>query len=104
MPDQIESNPATAMTTRCRGARANSSLRPRQVQRAGRRERETWMFPFQNVRSAWLAKTRGSEREAKMSRTAALLAWQNGGRPLWTARSYAALARAGYMKNPIVYR
>ena len=42
--------------------------------------------------------------EAKASRTGAMVALHSAGRPVWTARNYAALARAGYMKNPVVYR
>ncbi len=42
--------------------------------------------------------------EAKASRTGALVALHSAGRPAWTARNYPALARAGYMRNPVVYR
>ena len=42
--------------------------------------------------------------DAKMSRTGALVALHSAGRPAWTARNYAALVRAGYMRNPVVYR
>src|SRR5438067_4249526 len=42
--------------------------------------------------------------EAKSSRTARLIAFENGGRARWTPRDYAALAREGYVKNAIVYR
>ena len=42
--------------------------------------------------------------EAKASRTGALLALFTEGRPRWTPRDYAALAREGYQKNPIAYR
>jgi HK97 family phage portal protein len=41
-------------------------------------------------------------REVKASRTA--LAFTITGRPVWTPRDYAALAREGYLKNPIVHR
>ena len=37
--------------------------------------------------------------EAKTSRTGAIVALHQAGRPVWTSRNYAALARAGYMKN-----
>lgn len=40
----------------------------------------------------------------KASATAALIAMQTHGRPAWTPRDYAALAREGYAKNAIVYR
>jgi HK97 family phage portal protein len=42
--------------------------------------------------------------EAKVSRTAQLIALQSGGRARWTPRDYAALAREGYMANAIVHR
>ena len=35
---------------------------------------------------------------------AALIAFQSQGRPAWTPRDYAALAREGFAKNAIVYR
>ena len=42
--------------------------------------------------------------EAKASRTARVIAFDGGGVARWTPRDYAALARAGYAKNAIVYR
>ncbi len=42
--------------------------------------------------------------ETKSSRTAKLLAFENGGRARWTPRDYAALAREGYLANAIVHR
>jgi HK97 family phage portal protein len=42
--------------------------------------------------------------ETKSSRTARLIAFENGGRPRWTPRDYAALAREGYVGNAIVHR
>src|SRR5207344_1877357 len=42
--------------------------------------------------------------EQKASRTARLVALEHGGRPRWTPRDYAALAREGYARNAIVYR
>jgi HK97 family phage portal protein len=42
--------------------------------------------------------------ESKASRTAAVFAWQGLGRPVWTPRDYAALAREGYQRNPVVHR
>jgi len=33
-----------------------------------------------------------------------LVALHSAGRPAWTLRDYAALARAGFLRNPIVYR
>jgi HK97 family phage portal protein len=43
-------------------------------------------------------------REGKASRTGAVVALHSAGRPVWTPRNYAALTRAGYLRNPIVYR
>jgi HK97 family phage portal protein len=53
---------------------------------------------------AWKRVRAGAAPETKASRTGALIAVHSAGRPVWTARNYAALARAGYMKNPVVYR
>lgn len=48
---------------------------------------------------------RASSRvEEKASRTGALVALFSQGRPRWTPRDYAALAREGYAKNPIAFR
>jgi phage portal protein BeeE len=45
-----------------------------------------------------------SAPEAKMSRTAQVIALESGGRARWTPRDYAALAREGYVQNAIVHR
>ncbi len=45
-----------------------------------------------------------SAPEDKASKAGAIIALHSAGRPVWTPRTYAALARAGYMKNPVVYR
>ena len=42
--------------------------------------------------------------EAKSSPVARLIALEHGGRPRWTPRGYAPLAREGYARNAIVYR
>ena len=42
--------------------------------------------------------------EEKASRTAPLIAFASGGRPVWSPRDYAALAREGYLRTPVVYR
>src|SRR3954470_8653986 len=42
--------------------------------------------------------------ELKASRTARLVAFENGGRARWTPRDYTALAREGYLANAIVHR
>ena len=51
-----------------------------------------------------LAADGASPAEAKASRTAALIAFDGRGRPAWTPRDYAALAREGFARNAIVYR
>jgi HK97 family phage portal protein len=50
--------------------------------------------------------TRGASAppEAKASATGRLIAFHAQGNPVWTPRDYAALAREGYQKNPVVYR
>ena len=40
----------------------------------------------------------------KSSLTGPVVAIASAGRPVWTARTYTALIRAGYLRNPIVYR
>jgi HK97 family phage portal protein len=42
--------------------------------------------------------------EAKASRAGAAVALYLAGRPVWTPRDYAALAREGFQKNPVVHR
>jgi HK97 family phage portal protein len=42
--------------------------------------------------------------ETKSSRTARLVAFENGGRARWSPRDYPTLAREGYLANAIVHR
>src|SRR3954471_6513957 len=42
--------------------------------------------------------------ETTASRAGAAVALYVAGRPVWTPRDYAALAREGYMRNPVVHR
>lgn len=42
--------------------------------------------------------------DVKASRTGALIAVHQTGKARWTPRDYAALAREGYARNPVVYR
>jgi HK97 family phage portal protein len=49
-------------------------------------------------------KTMFGSPESKSSRTAQVLAFENGGRARWTPRDYAALAREGYLANAVVHR
>jgi len=46
---------------------------------------------------------RGAE-ERKATRTGPLIALHGAGRPVWTPRDYAALAREGFARNAIVFR
>lgn len=55
------------------------------------------MFPFSRP-------PRLRPSEAKASRTAALVALLSQGRPRWTPRDYASLAREGFARNAIAYR
>ena len=52
----------------------------------------------------WKDKLSGASPEAKASRAGTVIALHTAGRPVWTPRTYAALARAGYLKNPVAYR
>ncbi|MDP2116283.1 MAG: phage portal protein [Brevundimonas sp.] len=47
---------------------------------------------------------RGSAPEIKDSRVGPLIALTSGGRPRWTPRDYAHLAREGFGKNAVAYR
>ena len=42
--------------------------------------------------------------DRKLSRTGPLVAVYAGGRPVWTPRDYAALAREGFLRNAVVFR
>ena len=57
-------------------------------------------LPFRNL----FARSAPARLDEKASRTGALVALFSQGRPRWTPRDYAALAREGYAKNPIAYR
>ena len=50
------------------------------------------------------SEARAPAPDVKASRTGAVIALHTAGRPVWTPRTYAALTRAGFMKNPVVYR
>lgn len=55
----------------------------------------------------WRGRAAARERssvEHKASRTGGMIAFSVPGRPVWTPRDYAALAREGYVRNPVVYR
>ncbi len=54
--------------------------------------------------SSFLAPFRPRPPEAKASRTAALFALLAQGRPRWSPRDYASLAREGFARNAIAYR
>jgi len=46
----------------------------------------------------------GDPPERKASKTRRLVAIASGGRPAWTSRDYASLAREGFARNPVAYR
>ena len=46
----------------------------------------------------------GAAPEAKASRAAPMVALNGVGRPQWSPRDVAALAREGFVKNPVAYR
>ncbi|GAA6157483.1 phage portal protein [Pyruvatibacter sp. HU-CL02332] len=60
------------------------------------------LFPWLSRRT--FSKTPARMPETKASRTGPVVALHLQGRPRWTPRDYAALAREGLEKNPIVYR
>jgi HK97 family phage portal protein len=47
---------------------------------------------------------RGAAPEAKASAVAPVLSLHTQGRPRWSPRDYGAMARAGFMTNPVAYR
>lgn len=53
---------------------------------------------------SFLRSSRLRPAEAKASRTAALVALLAQGRPRWTPRDYASLAREGFARNAVAYR
>ena len=60
---------------------------------------------FQWIRERGARRTAApAAAEAKASRAGALVALHGTGRAVWTPRNYAALARAGYLRNPVVNR
>ena len=62
-------------------------------------------IPFLAPRGSAAEPVRPPEsHEAKASATGPLIAFQSAGRPAWTPRNYAALAREGYAGNAIAYR
>ncbi len=58
-----------------------------------------WNRLYGGVRAASL-----DQFAQKASKTGALVALHSQGQPVWTPRDYAALAREGFARNPVVYR
>ena len=57
-----------------------------------------WTWP-------WASRPRGTNaHEAKAAQTPGFVALHMQGDALWTRRDYAALAREGYLRNPVVHR
>ena len=48
--------------------------------------------------------SRDAKQAAASPTSAGLVAWHGQAEPRWTRADYAALAREGYMRNPVVYR
>ena len=61
---------------------------------------EDWQARFAQAE----ASSRAVAIDRKASKAGAVIAIHSAGRPVWTPRTFAALTRAGYMKNAIVYR
>jgi HK97 family phage portal protein len=62
-------------------------------------------MPLRSLAAAlWRAPTRLPAPTTKASATASLIALHHTGQPVWSPRDYAAFAREGYARNPIVYR
>lgn len=57
-----------------------------------------------NAFESLFSNTKQSTLEEKASRTGPLLALHGQSQPVWSSRNYAALAREGYARNPVVYR
>ena len=51
-----------------------------------------------------IGRRREAVPETKQSAVGAVIALQHIGRPVWTPRDYASLAREGFAQNPVVYR
>lgn len=56
-----------------------------------------WLFPSASTPVA-------APPEAKTSAAGALIALHLQGQPIWTPRNYEALAKEGFLRNPIAYR
>src|SRR3954468_12579469 len=48
--------------------------------------------------------SRDAKQAAASPTSAGLVAWHGHAEPRWTRADYAALAREGYMRNPVVHR
>lgn len=56
------------------------------------------------IRWPWSTRGKDARLERKQTVLGGLVALHGHGEPSWTQRSYASLAREGYMRNPIVHR
>jgi len=63
-----------------------------------------WTWPWSRDRANDAARPVGSAVEQKAGPLGGLVAFHGQGEPRWTRRDYAALAREGFMRNPIVHR
>src|SRR3954454_1366951 len=61
-------------------------------------------FAFTGIAMLHLLSRFRRPAETKASRAGAAVALYVAGRPVWTPRDYAALAREGFQRNPVVHR
>lgn len=62
-------------------------------------------FPWpRRTRAGAMSHVRTRPDEAKGSRAGALVALSQPGRPVWTGADYGALAREGFIRNPVAHR
>src|SRR5512134_1552303 len=61
-------------------------------------------MPFRSLAAALFRAPAPPAPATKASATASLIALHHTGQPVWSPRDYAAFAREGYARNPIVYR
>jgi HK97 family phage portal protein len=63
-----------------------------------------WTWPWSRDRANDVARPAGGAIERKAGPLGGLVAFHAQGEPRWTRRDYGALAREGFMRNPIVHR
>lgn len=63
-----------------------------------------WFSWPRRARAGAMTHARTSPTETKGSRAGALFALSQPGRPVWTGADYGALAREGFLRNPVAHR